>query len=47
MDWGLRVVAREVAKSMRVSSEAGRRLPSVPRQLYVIAKEIKERAAEV
>ena len=36
MDWGLRVVAREVAKSMRVSSEAGRRLPSVPRQLYVV-----------
>ena len=47
MDWGLRVVAREVAKRMRVSSEAGRRFPSVPRQLYVIAKEIKERAAEV
>ena len=47
MDCGLRVVARKVVKSMRVYSEAGRRLPSVPRQLYVIAKEIKERAAEV
>ena len=47
MNWSLRVVAGEVAKSMRVTSKARRRLPLMPRKIYVMAKEIKEYATEV
>ena len=36
-----------MVKSIRVSSEAGSRLPSCARQWYIMAKWIKERCAEV
>ena len=36
-----------MVKSIRVSSEAGSRLPSGAKQWYIMAKWIKERCAEV